>query len=143
MSFRTAKPDDDSPGWFKLGIICSVKNHGHKEPIRDNAIIVWFNDNHFIDEYGNYWDEAKPCDFWEPLENEIVACFGFGNAIESMSYPMVGVYRASDNGHHIIRCCSVYEMIKCDNVARLQYPDHRVIDCACTVEELKKRTDWI
>lgn len=35
--------------------------------------------------------------------------------------------------------------LKCSrfHYARLKYPDNRVIDCACDVETLKGRTDWI
>lgn len=144
MSYITKRPEG-APDWIPAAVLCRV---------RDSRTDKWSTDYiktfdqtnqrcHFIGEDDN-WLEAEPIEAWLPKEGEIVAAWDCDD-----TRFLITVYKskAKTVGHFTDGWGGCYDNISpIDHVARLVYPDGRIIDCACDVEELKRRVgegNWL
>jgi len=140
MSYITKRPEG-APSWVPAAVLCRVRDETTSN-WQQRYIINYDGTRtmiprYYIDDNSFWWRYAEPIEAWQPAEGEIVAAWendypGFciskfiaettpGSFMTELSYPV-------------------------DHIARLVYPDGRVIDCTCDVETLHQRVgegNWI
>lgn len=128
----------NAPAWFTPGIICQVTNSNNPLLIATTTTIVWYKDDRFIDIYGNRWSYAEPIESWFPKVGEVCAFWDSDDATPRNCFIIAPFY------DYVVECGFRFKgSTRWQHVARLSNPDGRVIDCACSIEELKRRTDWL
>jgi len=134
------EPIPGMPDWLKLGIWCRVRNYTKapwKFPVQLTGVLEEYGKMCFLDLHGNVWRYAEPVEEWEPQLGEYCAFFNSNeSAVIILKYgfrdDLNEGHRPSNQGASCWR-----------HVARLQYPDGRLINCICSVKELLERTEWI
>ena len=134
MSHKIEKPEGASE-WFVPGIRCRVWEI--TDPHEIEIPIVWFDKEAglFMDIDGSLWSHATPIEQWEPKEGEYCAFWDGGDSelFVIAEYRRPNCPTTPTNMRYMTEFGRWY-----DHVARI-----KGIDCACSLEELKKRTDWL
>lgn len=140
MTYIT-KCQDGAPEWIGPMVLCKVRDNKDAEPRNTRYIKMMTRDNLFVDEKDSFWPFAEPVEAWQPQEGDIVAAWDDGQTAFC-----IAKYKCKTEIGRYKTNWYVNSPATWQHVARLVYPDGRVIDCACDVEELKRRTgegNWI
>jgi hypothetical protein len=132
------------PAWMTIvnGKALEVEAYAKRDDnLSVKGILLGYNsesDHPFLiaTDYGIAWYEhAEPLTQWDPKPGELVAAWDEGDV-----YPVCYTYVRS-NG--IIFLCTVYNqgnVFECEHIARIEGVS---ITLGTTVEELKRKTEWL
>jgi len=129
------EPLPGMPEWFQQGIVCKVRNNSGEAWSHPRQMLYFKPGNTyaFHDCNGSIWRFAEPVEAWEPQEGEWVVPYD-----DPRETIMIIKYQGKSGRMHVDSAGKGW-----DHAARLQYPDGRVIDCACSLKELLSKTEWI
>lgn len=146
MNYIT-KRADGAPGWMPAAVLCRVRDKEHetwkKRYINDYADNGDGCDTVYRDTEAEWWRYAEPIESWQPQDGEIVAAW---DNDDSGACFIVSRFIQNDGKEFELSDYEGVGSFNWNHVARLVYSDGRIIDCACSVDELKKRVgegNWL
>ena len=127
MKYKTRKIPG-APDWMPEGVVCKV----NKPDLKDEDIIIGYMDNHCYPFRGlvDNYKKAEPIPAWEPTPGEYCAFWDHND--RRFFIDEFGGKDSTDKNYMTYEGCITHHIARITGV-----------DCACSLEELKERTDWL